>query len=391
MPANSTPQKICYQINFSEVLGGAEIYTAFFSKALLAKGWKTVLYVNKNAAFWHDMDLAGVELIPLARKEEILAALPEQRSLFVTHTPVSGAVANRLRQNHLLAGIIHHPIYGGNGEPYRAYPLLFAVSRHVIGTLDAANIKQYYPHPLYGVADLDRLKNPDDSPLTATPMYEWDKRKLRDRLLGIAYPIFRAVKPTRHFVRREGLTLGFVSRIAPAKQFPELFEILAPILRKFPQAHLEFFGSGVGYSPVKKLKKSLAPIRRQVRFWGPQTNLRKVYRSMDFLMAGLPEREAMGLNILEAQLCGTPVLAVNAPPFNEIIKDGGTGFLYTDPRRDGGKDFEALLGRLVASPAFLNPLTEMQHLAFFSFDAFAERVDRALSSSLHGNAPEIEP
>lgn len=385
MPSNSSPVpsdlKICYQINFSEVLGGAEIYTHFFSKALLAKGWKTVLYVNKNAAFWNDMDLTGVELIPLDRKEDIPSALPKQRSLVVTHTPVSGVVANVLRQNHLLAGIIHHPIYGGNGEPYRAYQLLFAVSRHVIGTLDAANIGHYYPHPLYGVADLDRLKKPDDSPITATPMYEWDKRKLRDRLLGIAYPIFWAVKPTRHFTRREGLTLGFVSRIAPAKQLPELFEILASILRKFPQVHLEFFGSGVGYSPVKKLKKSLAPIRQQVRFWGPQTNLNKVYHSMDFLMAGLPEREAMGLNILEAQFCGTPVLAVNAPPFNEIIRDDGTGFLYTDPRQDGGKDFEALLGKLIASPAFPNPLEEKEFLDFFSFEAFACKLDMALSKA----------
>lgn len=387
MPSNSSPRpsgkKICHQINFSEVLGGAEIYTIFFSKALLAKGWKTVLYVNKNAAFWNDMDLTGVELVPLGRKEDILAALPEQRGIVVTHTPVSGTTAKALRQKHLLAGIIHHPIYGGNGESYRAYELLFAVSRHVIGTLDAANITHYYPHPLYGVADLDRLKKPDDTPITATPMYEWDKRKLRDRLLGIAHPVFWAVSPRRHFARLEGLTLGFVSRIAPAKQFPELFEILAPILRKFPQAHLEFFGSGVGYSPVKKLKKSLAPIRRQVRFWGPQTNLHKVYRSMDFLMAGLPEREAMGLNILEAQFCGTPVLAVNAPPFNEIIRDGETGFLYTDPRQDGGENFEALLGKLIASPVFPNPLEETQHLAFFSFDAFAERVDQALSFSLH--------
>lgn len=397
MPSNSTPhssdKKICYQINFSEVLGGAEIYTHFFSKALLAKGWKTVLYVNKKASFWNDMNLTGVELIPLDRKEDIPAALPEQRSLVVTHTPVSGAVANLLRQNHLLAGIIHHPIYGGNGEPYRAYQLLFAVSRHVISTLDAANIRHYYPHPLYGVADLDRLKKPDDSPITATPMYEWDKRKMRDRLLGITYPIFWAVRPTRHFAKREGLTLGLVSRIAPAKQFPKLFEILAPILLKFPQVHLEFFGSGVGYSPVKKLKKSLAPIRRQVRFWGPQTNLQKVYRSMDFLMAGLPEREAMGLNILEAQFCGTPVLAVDAPPFNEIIRGGRTGFLYTDPRQDGGKDFEALLGKLIASPAFQNPLEEEEFLGAFSFDAFAERVDQALSFSLHslyGNLPEIE-
>lgn len=386
--SHSSDKKICYQINFSEVLGGAEIYTHFFSKALLAKGWKTVLYVNNNVTFWNDMDLSGVELIPLGHKEDILTTLPEQCSLFVTHTPVSEAVADILRQKHLLTGVIHHPIYGGNGESYRAYQLLFAVSRHVINTLDAADITHYYPHPLYGVADMNRLKRPDNTPIIATPMYEWDKRKLRDRLLSITYPIFWAVKPTRYFAKREGLTLGFVSRIAPAKQFPEMFEILAPVLRRFPQVHLEFFGSGVGYSPVKKLKKSLAPIRQQVRFWGPQTNLNKIYHSIDFLMAGLPEREAMGLNILEAQFCGTPVLAVNAPPFNEIIQDGKTGFFYTDPRKDSGKDFEALLGKLIKLTTFPNPLENKNFLSTFSFEAFACRVDLALNTAEH-TLPEL--
>ena len=381
-PTSHASEKICYQINFSEVLGGAEIYTHSFSKALLAKGWKTVLFVNTKADFWEDMDLTGVDIVPIARKEDIPNALPEQRGIIITHTPVSGPVTDALREHHLLAGIVHHPIYGGNGEPYRAYQLLFAVSQHVINTLDAANIKHYYPHPLYGIADLNRLKQPDDAPISATPMYEWDKRKLRDRLLSIVYPLYWAIKPTRYFKKQAGLTLGIVSRIAPAKQFPQLFEILAPILQKFPQVHLEIFGSGVGYSPVKKLKKSLSPIRRQVRFWGPQTNLHAVYRSMDFLIAGLPEREAMGLNIIEAQFCGTPVLAVKAPPFDEIVKDGGTGFLYTDPRQDGGKDFGALLGRLIELSSFPNPLKETQYLAVFTFDEFAERVDAGLSKTL---------
>ena len=381
-PTPAAEKKICYQINFSEVLGGAEIYTHSFSKALLAKGWKTVLYVNNKARFWDDMGFTGVDIQPLACKEDIPGALPEQRSIIVTHTPISGPVAAAVRQRHLLAGIVHHPIYGGNGEAYRAYHWLFAVSQHVINTLDAANIKHFYPYPLYGAADLNRLTQPDHAPISATPMYEWDKRKLRDRLLRIFYPLYWATKPARHFKKQNGLTLGIVSRIAPAKQFPQLFEILAPILHKFPQVHLEFFGSGVGYSPVKKLKKSLAPMRRQIRFWGPQTNLQAIYRSMDFLIAGLPEHEAMGLNIIEAQFCGTPVLAVNAPPFSEIIKDGGSGFLYTDPRQDGGKDFEALLGKLIALPTFPDPLKEAQHLAIFAFDAFAERVDAALSTTL---------
>lgn len=378
--------KTCYQVNFSTSLGGAEIYTRFFSRALLAKGWKTTLYINEKADFWHGMDLHGIDLVPLKHKDELPANLPARRSLIVTHTPLSGQLANRLRQTHILTGIVHHPIYGGNGEPYRSYQLLFPVSRHVIDTLETAGIHHYHPEPLYGVADLNRLKQTRDLPLIATPIYDWDKRKLRDRLLRLVYPLFWAIRPTRHFERKEGLTLGIVSRIAAAKQFPALFEILSPVIRKFPQAHLEIFGSGVGYASIRKLRKSLAPIKHQVRFWGPQTDLNKVYHSMDFLLAGLPEKEAMGLNILEAQFCGTPVLATNAKPFNEIVKDGKTGFLYTDPRQDGGLDFERLLTRLVKLPSAPNPLEESEFLDFFSFEAFSNRIDSALCEALRESA-----
>ena len=372
--------KICYQFNFSTSLGGAEIYTQFFSKALQAKGWKTVLYINSKADFWAELNMPGVELISLTRREDLPHKLPDEPCLIVTHTPLPTPVSNLLRQKHTLTGIIHHPIYGGNGEPYRAYQLVFAVSRHVIATLEAAGIHHYDPEPWYGVADMDRLMRQTGRPIEATPMYDWDKRKLRDRLLRVVYPLYWKLKPTRHFKRRPGLTLGIVSRIADAKQFPALFKVIGPIIKRHPEVHVEIFGSSVGYASIKRLKRGLQSIQGQVRFWGPQTDLSQVYHSMDFLLAGLPEREAMGLNILEAQFCGTPVLAVNASPFSEIIQDRETGFLFTDPRLDGGQNFEQLLNKLLATPARPNPMAHREFLDSFTFDAFASRVDRALSS-----------
>jgi glycosyltransferase involved in cell wall biosynthesis len=103
-----------------------------------------------------------------------------------------------------------------------------------------------------------------------------------------------------------------------------------------------------------------------------------VYRSIDFLLTGLPEREALGLNVLEAQVCGTPVLAPRAPPFTETVVDGVTGFLFTDPREDRGREFGALLDRLVATGLRPDPRTAREHLARFSFDAFADRVAAAM-------------
>ena len=372
-------EKICHQFNFSTSLGGAEIYTQLFSKALLAMGWRTAVYVNQKATFWRDMDIAGIELVPLGRKEDLPRHLPEQRSLIVTHTPLPASVAQQLRQTHTLTGIIHHPIYGGNGEPYRAYQLVFPVSKHVIDTLAAARIAHYYPEPLYGAVNPDRL-TPSGAPLRATPVYDWDKRKLRDRLLRRLYPLYWKLKPARYFQRKDSLTLGIVSRIADAKQFPALFRIIGPIIRRHPQVHIDIFGSSVGYASIKRLKQELRGIDHQVRFWGPQSDLGQVYRSMDFLLTGLPEREAMGLNILEAQFCGTPALAVDARPFSEIIQDGATGYLYTDPRQDKGAAFEQLLDRLIASPTYPKPLEHTDFFEFFSFEAFSGRVARILSS-----------
>jgi glycosyltransferase involved in cell wall biosynthesis len=99
-----------------------------------------------------------------------------------------------------------------------------------------------------------------------------------------------------------------------------------------------------------------------------------VYAGIDYLLTGLPEKEALGLNILEAQACGTPVLAPDAPPFTETILDGVSGFLYRDPRGDGGADFEQLLSRLQLLAAPPDPRLASEHLARFSFEAFTERL-----------------
>jgi glycosyltransferase involved in cell wall biosynthesis len=192
-------------------------------------------------------------------------------------------------------------------------------------------------------------------------------------------PISAALTPGRAFKRHPGLTLGIVSRLTPIKQFPRLFSILAPVMARYPQVNLEIFGSG-GYASVRDLQHALAPVRRQVRYWGHQADVARVYPQLDYVLSGLPEKEALGLNLIEAQVCGTPVLAVNAPPFTETVLDGASGYLFEDPRRDGGEDFGRLLQRLLAGAARPDPRAAPAHLARFSRDAFRERVQVALAA-----------
>ncbi len=370
-PTPPLASRRCYQINLQAGMGGGEIYTRFFTQALLALGWETRLYVRRNSWLAENLDMPGVELTPVDERDEIPLLLPNDGAPVFAHTPFSGLTAQKIRSAHPFICFAHMPLYGRDPSPYRDCDWIIAVSQYVIDSIRAAGILHVYPEPLYGVASLER-GNAEEAPIAADSVYDWDQRKVRDRLLGLVYPLYLHLKPRRVFEKRPGLTLGIVSRLTPIKQFPLLFSLLAPILRKHPAVHLEIFGSG-GYASVRDLRRALRPVAGQVRFWGHQHDVRAVYRQLDYLMTGLPEKEALGLNVIEAQACGTPILAVNAPPFVETVLHERTGFLYADPRADQGKDFGRLLERLLTAPR-PNPLDHPEHLQRFSADAYRARL-----------------
>ncbi len=215
------------------------------------------------------------------------------------------------------------------------------------------------------------------APLYARPPYDFDRRKLRDRALGALYPILSALRSARAYHKRPGLTLGIVSRLTPIKQYPSQFSLLAPLLATRAQVNLEVFGAG-GYASVRDLRRALAPLGGRARFWGHQDNVAAAYAGLDYLMTGLPEKEALGLNVIEAQSCGLPVLAVAAPPFTETVLEGRSGLFYRDPRGDAGADFARLLDELLAGKPRPDPRLASEHLERFSFDAFTARIGRLL-------------
>ena len=360
----------CVQLNFQTHLGGGEIYTAFVCRALSMLGIKTRLLVHPQAKFWGQLSLpADIEIVRTSAGASLRKYLPEQPIWLLAHGPLPIELRAVVPQ-HLRTAIAHMPIQGRNAMSFDGHDMVFPVSGWVRDGLIAAGIPSWH-QPLYGVADLSRAS--ESNTITRNSRYDWDRRKLRDRLLSWIEPSIESLRPHPAFVRRPGLALGIVSRITPIKQFPLLFSQLAPVLAKSTHINLEFFGSG-GYASIRDIDRALQPIVSKVRFWGHQSNVTAAYRCLDYLMTGLPEKEALGLNIIEAQNCGLPVLAPKAPPFMETIVDGKTGFLYDDPRKDNGRSFGLLLEKLQALPKPLNPQDAPDCLTRFSFDAFIERL-----------------
>ena len=373
------------QFNLSPTLGGAEVYTAFFSRALEARGWRTRVVVNPAAAFWGDLDFGAVSRVYFGTAGGAL----KPGEVALVHSPLPVAALAALAGERVI-GVAHQALYDAKRPAYydRA-DMILAVSRHVIDSLLRNGLQQVHPTPLYGVADLHRGSA---AGLTGQgPLFDVDARKTRDRVLGVFDRTRRAFQRPQTYRRLPGFTLGVVSRLAPLKQFPALFEYLAPILARQPDINLEVFGSAVGYKALRELRRSLRPLGRRVRYWGHQRDIVSAYAAIDYLLTGLPEREALGLNALEACLAGTPVLAVAAPPFTETLKHGATGYLYNDPRTDGGADFERTLRGIRSGALVPDRAAAARHLEGFAFPRFTDRVHAVMREITAGTGRNMPP
>ena len=357
-----------HHVNLQPVTGGGEIYTHAVTRALRDAGAEVTLYVHPANRLWDGLSGA----VAVAGEEELLDRLPAG-AFVVTQSPLGQAAREWIAQRHRWIAFAHMPITGGrSAAQFRASRLVVTVSNYCVELLRRAGIAQVHPEPLYGIADVARAAA---GPILRRSPYTWDRRKFRDRLLGVFEPFLETFRIKAAFENLPGLTLGIVSLVSPIKQFPQLFTILAPHLARHPQIRLEIFGNG-GYAQVRDLRRALVPLGDRARFWGFQENVAAIYPRLDWLMTGLPEKEALGLNALEAQACGTPVLAPDAPPFTETVLPGKSGFLYRDPRSDGGADFARLLDAIAAGRPRPDPRAATEHLAKFSYPALVERAAR---------------
>lgn len=367
-----------HHVNLQPLVGGGEVYTRALTRALDEAGALQTLYVHPAVRLWDELASERTELVRVEDEAQLLERLPRERSLILTQSAVSPPGLERLAARHCVTGFAHMPMFRRSAEGFRNYRLVFTVSRYCVGLLRDAGLRQVYPEPVYGTADVAR----SDEPVALRSPLIVDRRKFRDVLLGHIEDLIGTRGAGTRFVRGPGITLGLVSLISPIKQFPALFSILAPVLARHPQVNLEVFGNG-GYAQVRDLRRALAPLGARARFWGYQANVAAIYPQLDYLMTGLPEKEALGQNALEAQICGTPVLAPDAPPFTETVVDGASGFRYRDPREDGGRQFAEILDAIVAGRPRPDPrVAAKEHLAQFTHAAQVQRargILRALS------------
>lgn len=104
----------------------------------------------------------------------------------------------------------------------------------------------------------------------------------------------------------------------------------------------------------------------------PQKELVHVYRGADLVV--VPSRsESFGLVALEAQACGTPVVASSAGGLPEVVRDGVTGIVVESLT---SKAFSAAIGKLLLDDGIRSSMskTAAAHAAAFTWGSTAEKM-----------------
>ena len=186
--------------------------------------------------------------------------------------------------------------------------------------------------------------------------------------------------------------ITFVGRIRPHKGPEVLIRAIAEMVSHSPHLRQKLItniiggASGANQSEVERLKEltTWLGIDDVVRFAPPvlRADLPQWYRASD-LVCVPSYSESFGLVALEAQACGTPVVATAVGGLRTAVADGISGVLVDghDPRA-----WSSILARLLQEPQrrVLLSMGAVEHASHFGWDATARGTldiyDRVLSA-----------
>jgi D-inositol-3-phosphate glycosyltransferase len=186
----------------------------------------------------------------------------------------------------------------------------------------------------------------------------------------------------------------FVGRIQPHKGPEVLIRAIAEMVHHSPHLRPKLVtniiggASGANQSEVERLKELVTwlGIDDVVRFAPPvlREDLPQWYRAAD-LVCVPSYSESFGLVALEAQACGTPVVATAVGGLRTAVADGISGVLVDghDPRA-----WSSVLARLIQEPQrrVLLSMGAIEHASHFGWDATSRGTldiyDRVLSARI---------
>ena len=386
--------------------GGMNIYVVESAERMAAMGVSVDIFTRRHSADLPDI----VELSPGVRvrhlnigansatKEELPALIPNISEAF------SAVLENEkydvLHSHYWISGKVAMPVAKKFGIP-------LAHTMHTMARVKNMNLAEgERPEPMIRVqgetqvvAAADALiANTDAEAASLVSLYEACPDNVSVVSPGVDLYKFTAGDGRKAAREAVGLPqdahiLAFVGRIQPHKGPEVLIRAVAEILNHSPHLRPKLItiimggASGSGLGEVERLKDlvSWLNISDVVRFENPvqRAALPQWYRAAD-LVCVPSYSESFGLVALEAQACGTPVVATAVGGLRTAVADGISGVLVDghDPRA-----WSSVLARLIQEPQrrVLLSMGAIEHASHFGWDATARGTldiyDRIIATS----------
>jgi glycosyltransferase involved in cell wall biosynthesis len=141
------------------------------------------------------------------------------------------------------------------------------------------------------------------------------------------------IPSTERDIEKNGKYLLYIGRLQKYKGVLDICEAFAKISPKYPDLKLKIAGSGPFRKKLENriIKHNLQDKILLLGFISEEEKLRLLQHA--FLIVQPSYKEGWGLTVIEANACGVPVVANNAPGLCDSVSDGKggypqTGFLY---------------------------------------------------------------
>ena len=386
--------------------GGMNIYVVESAERMAAMGVSVDIFTRR-----HNPDLPDiVELSPGVRvrhlnigacsatKEELPALIPNLSDAF--SKVLEDEKYDVLHSHYWISGKVAMPVAKKFGIP-------LAHTMHTMARVKNMNLAEgERPEPMIRVqgetqvvAAADALiANTDAEAASLVSLYEACPDNVSVVSPGVDLYTFTAGNGRKAAREAVGLPqdahiLAFVGRIQPHKGPEVLIRAVAEMLSHSPHLRPKLItvimggASGSGLGEVERLKDlvSWLNISDVVRFENPvpRAQIPQWYRAAD-LVCVPSYSESFGLVALEAQACGTPVVATAVGGLRTAVADGISGVLVDghDPRA-----WSSVLARLIQEPQrrVLLSMGAIEHASHFGWDATARGTldiyDRIIATS----------
>jgi len=388
--------------------GGMNIYVVEAAQNMAAQGVQVDIFTRRNSADVADIvEFApGVRVIQLnvgpvsgVTKEQLPKLIPELAAAF--KEALSKEQYDVIHSHYWISGKVAMPVA-------KEFKIPLVHTMHTMARVKNLNLAEgEVPEPMIRVqgetqivAAADALvANTDAEAASLVSLYEACPDHVSVVSPGVNLKVFtpglgRVAARDIVGLDQAAHIITFVGRIQPHKGPEVLIRSIAELVSHSPHLRAKLIvniiggASGANQSEVERLKEltSWLTIDDVVRFAPPipREDLPNWYRASDLVC--VPRySESFGLVALEAQACGTPVVATAVGGLRTAVADGISGVLVDghDPRA-----WSSVLARLLQEPQrrVLLSMGAVEHASHFGWDATSRGTldiyDRVISARL---------